>query len=220
MTRNSWVSVSQHQTKEGGRDGGKIEEGMQPACLSWGWKGQKKNNHGKVIFCNSPSDSSSRKLERRREEAVILGVVGMGGAEAVEERCWVGRHVFVPELGGDFCDVYFFLIIKGVNIYTYTHTQTYTYVCPHIFTGENLINTEKLKEHWNPWVWCFAASGNCHYLCPWSHADATHHELQSPVPRTVWEGPVQVCSLVRMSCLEGQVTSTALYMQLARPGVY
>ena len=48
----------------------------------------------------------------------------------------------------------------------------------------------------------------------------THHELQSPVPRTVWEGPVQVCSLVRMSCLEGQVTSTALYMQLARPGVY
>ena len=53
-----------------------------------------------------------------------------------------------------------------------------------------------------------------------SHADAAHHELQSPVPRTVWEGPVQVCSLARMSCLEGQVTSTALYMQLVRPDVY
>lgn len=47
----------------------------------------------------------------------------------------------MPELGGDFCDVYFFLIIKGMN----THTHTHVYM--HIFTGENLINTEKLKEH-------------------------------------------------------------------------
>ena len=49
----------------------------------------------------------------------------------------------MPELGGDFCVVYFFLIIKGMN----THTHTHTYVYMHIFTGENLINTEKLKEH-------------------------------------------------------------------------
>lgn len=41
----------------------------------------------------------------------------------------MGRHVFVPELGGDFCDVYFFLIIKGMNIYTYTHTHTDIHIC-------------------------------------------------------------------------------------------
>lgn len=41
-----------------------------------------------------------------------------------------------------FCDVYFFLIIKGMNIYTHT----YIHICVRIFTGENLINTEKLKQ--------------------------------------------------------------------------
>ena len=42
----------------------------------------------------------------------------------------------MPELSGDFCDVYVFSDYqRNEYVYTHTHTQTYTYVCSRVFMG-------------------------------------------------------------------------------------
>lgn len=109
---------------------------------------QKQTNHSKVlIFSDSPADSSGasnedpkRQSQPRGAAAERAGGWGPGEGGGPQE-----DKVLCLSSVGIFCDVYFFLIIKGM--YTHTHTHTCMDVPSH---RENLINAEKLKAQANP----------------------------------------------------------------------
>lgn len=85
---------------------------------------QKQTNHSKVlIFSDSPADSSGasnedpkRQSQPRGAAAERAGGWGPGEGGGPQE-----DKVLCLSSVGIFCDVYFFLIIKGMYIHTHTH---------------------------------------------------------------------------------------------------